>query len=348
MKRKDYLPFHAKIVSSILKTDKKKLYANHEKKHIDDYQRYGEIEIKNEAELVSLLEARYKISDFIFYAKQSKYLDVIFNEATPEQQEFFIANSNNLIGTVTLEVLNQYFKDLTPEIVTKFLLNGTASLGRFQDHSFDDTFEIIKDYPNAVELLNAYLLKNEKNINYESVWVNLREKLITHFPEQLDLFSLLPFIAQYLESQNNATSMFSDHGVKKTIYFQVDCRKASSIYRAQSYVLGDYKNTLKTFIKALEKTTESTGIIKVHVNESRPGGDYQFHHIYINFNQQNNIDEDYLKTLVHEYFIYNKEQTSNISEDSAIAEKWLKTRLFNDKLETGLSEKEQTVRKLKM
>jgi hypothetical protein len=354
MKKKEYLPLHAKILFSVSQEINKSLYWAFSKEEkvnalLEDnyYHRNLAKKLNTEQEVLQALEAGAKIDGFGFYFFQGKYLEQVLLNGNKEQISFFVKNNKSLIGDYRLGEINDYLPKLSEDIIS-IVFTGSNTFGIFNPHDFEKTIEIIKDHPQATHILSSYLMQRKNTINNEFCWISVRSNLLKYFPNKLNDFSILPIMQDYLASLEQKPDPFLDTDIVNTIYLRINCEILQKAYPFSFGTFQFYNSSFKNLIKALDKNPSDNGIVKVHVNDSRPGDTgYQYTHIYINLNEKSKISQNDIKELVHEYYgdylkTLNEDKLSNLDE---LTEKWVKSKLLYNNINKDISVNEPIVKR---
>lgn len=347
MKKKEYLPFHAQLLFTISKEINKPLYWAFSKEQkvnelLDDnyYHRGLTKRLETEQELLQALEASAKIERNGLYYFQDKYLQKVLLNDNQEQISFFVKNNKSLIGNYRLSEINDYLPKLSEDIIST-VFTGSNTFGIFNPHDFEETIKIIKDHPQATQILSSYLEQRRNTINNESCWISVRSNILKYFPNKLSDFSSLPIIQDYLNSLADKPEPFLDTEIVNTIYLRINCEVLQKAYPLPFGTFKFYNSSLKNLIKSLDKNSEDTGIVKVHVNDSIPADTgYQYTHLYINLNEKSTLSKKDIKELVYEYYgDYLKTlNESNLSNLDSLTEKWVKAKLLYDNLDKDMVE----------
>jgi hypothetical protein len=355
MKKKEYLPFHAKILFAASTEIKKPIYwAFSEEQKInalleDNYYHRGLAKkLETEQELLKALDFGAKMEGYGFYYFCDKYLEKALLEGNEEQIEFFVKNNKSLIGEFRLEKINTFIPKLTENIILTIFTKGSNTFGTFSFQDFEKTIDLVKDHPKATLIVNSYLNQRQKAITNEYELLNIRTQILKFFPDKLNEFSDLPIIKDYLNSIQGKVVPFLQTDITKTIYLRLNCDLLKQAYPLSFGTFKFYSSSLKSLIKAFEKSSNDTGVVKVHVNDSIPAEiGYQYTHIYINLNSTSNLSENDIKEIIYEYYgnylITLKDTQLNNLE--TITEKWVKTKLLYNGLNQDMKENDSSSKK---
>jgi len=341
MKKKEYLPFHAKVLFDISKKINKEIYWTFSEQDkineiAHDSYSYSQFRSKLESEsaILKALEAGAKASKYGFYEFKDPYLEEVLLNGTDEQIEFFVKQNNSLIGEYSLSDINAIIPKLKEETISTILMSGSSTFGIFNNQYFENTIVLVKNHSKAIDILCSYLEKRLNSISHEYAWIGIRSKIIENFGNELEKFSNIPVIKEYLNSLADKPNPFIETDISNTIYLRINCEILKSAYPLSFGTFNFYTGSLKKLIKAFEKNSNENGVVKVHINDSMPKDTgYQYTHIYINLNNKSKLTENNIKEIIAEYYgeYLTTFDSATFHTIDNLTETWVRTKLlYND------------------
>lgn len=359
MKKKEYLPFHAKVLFEISQKIKKPIYwyidkgkdLNELSESNYDYRTTAK-KLDSENDVLEALQSGAKMSRHGFYFFRDEYLTKVLFGGSTEQIEFFIKNNKSLIGEYPLSEINGLIPKLSEDTIFSIFMKGTNTLGFFNFHDFEKTIELLKNHPQATNILSSYLIQREKTIGQEYSWLSVRNKILEVFPSKLNEFSSVSIIKDYLNSLEEKLEPFVETEITNTLYLRLNCEILQKAYPLPFGTFKFYTGSLKTLIRSFEQNSEETGVVKVHINDSIPGGvGYQYTHIYVNLSNTSTLTQKDIKEIIFEYYgDYLKSfDENNLNDLDSLTAQWSKSKLLYNSLNKDMLENEKASKKtLKM
>lgn len=360
MKRNDYLNFHSNVLWKLAQKQNLVFYTEDRKNYNDetliekhlktidlsDKNKIGRSYriadykiIENQEQLKHSLINRYKFhySDSDIF--KVDYFRVVFH-SSDDIKDFFISNSNNLIGSYSLKIIRENISYVKDEDIKKLLTNGGLMLGEFDSEEFKKIVPLIKHIGGIEKNLMDYLDKRHKYVNGQWDNLKIKEILIENFSDNLEYFRKIKSIDEYINIQNSHKDVFLDNSYEKTIYLRLDLNLVQNLYPFPGFILNSYSQVLETIGKVFMEIKDDMGLEKIHIQESRKDKQYQYTHLYFNLRNDSFLNKENIQMLIKDCFEHL--QTHDLYTDPFYkiyheTKKWLPSKILQMKLQKELS-----------
>lgn len=355
MKKKEYLPFHAKTLLTVSKEAKKELYwafceETKTNEITTDYyhRRKSNTKLETESDFLEALNGGAKPDSYSYYTFKKEYLNKVILSGSEDKINFFVKNNKSLIGEYDLSIINSFIPTLDEKTIFNILMNGSNTFGMFNHIEFEKTISLLKNHSQATNILSSYVAQREKTINTEYEWLGIRNKILENFPNKLNEFISIPIVKEYLDSLNKKPESFIETDIVETIYLRLNCEQLQKACPLPFGTFKFYTRSLKTLIKSFEKSGVEAGVVKVHINDSIPDDiGYQYTHIYINKNEKSNLSKEDIKEIIFEYYGEYLKTINQIDLATLepLTEKWIKTKLLYNSINKDIAINEPSTKK---
>lgn len=346
MKKNDYYKEHARILFQLVQQNECQIYLStpsiysHDplvKPKAEIQVSYGlsqgEQTLKTEQAVYEAFCNPHIIKEGKTFSRFQEGYMMELGELSKEHQEFFLINSNALIGAISLDKVCNVIEYTGIELFCQFVKEGGKSLIAYEYGVIAKLGNILSHLENGSDVLLAYAQKHKKKISdHEYLAIELRDTVKKYFPQAVAQFEDFP----YMQTAN--VKIVFETPIEKTLYLRLGMQNALYAYPSPDFTQATYNGLLKTLLSFMEKD-KIFGLEKYHLLESRDEqSNYQHSHLYVNINNQSLLTKDILSALIQDFFVWSITQGIEMlrnKQDKEFIQIWLSKYVLDSQIQTN-------------
>jgi hypothetical protein len=235
-----------------------------------------------------------------------------------QKEQRHIAHTLNLDIRDTIKVFKN--KNLSAHLALSILNDTSIDLMRMEREfrTGENTMFYIEKLSSLVMLVSQkfagedhaqalahYLEQRQDKIKDSEYRINLCETLLTCYPEQIQIFSGIDIVKEYLHATSE--NDFAILPVEKSWSVKMDLQKFQHLFLLPSWTLNEYSRVMGMLMQEIEKQGKEQGIEDLLIHDKYDEHqNYQYSVITLNASQSCNFSEKNLLNIIKEAFNYLK------------------------------------------